>query len=413
MSDPTTTYQDIERIWLTADGGIKAALRAMAGYFDGQRRPVEVTDAAVDALAEELSDIYYTDSENTVDGITAIARHVLTTRQPKPENVERIMSAIVDVRSDGLVRNGALAFDEAVARAVVALYDPPPKSASTPTFESLRQLFWDRGIHGEKGDDLAREVVRMCEAHQANGSDAAETLGERADLTTELDVANDRIRVLEAERDKWKSQAFSPIGDNHHNALLCPHCNPDGSDLAITKERNPPKWMFYHEGVYEEATEEEIRNFTRTLGTYSDEKGMAFVAMQQMWSEIDRLRAQLNDIAQSPAIRLGEGLTEAQEAMSAGSKLSDADRMFEASKAIRDRCHWFKTHEGSDSWRSISDRLSDMAIALRASATPKPDPVDWVQKAKSHMEGVRPSAGAVVIMAGLCEQIEALQAKVV
>lgn len=35
-----------------------------------------------------------------------------------------------------------------------------------------------------------------------------------------------------AEIDRWKAQAFAPLGDNHHNALLCPHCNPEGRRFA-------------------------------------------------------------------------------------------------------------------------------------------------------------------------------------
>lgn len=36
--------------------------------------------------------------------------------------------------------------------------------------------------------------------------------------------ADDRIQELEAAVEKWKAQSFRPLGDNHHNAALCPHC---------------------------------------------------------------------------------------------------------------------------------------------------------------------------------------------
>jgi hypothetical protein len=36
-----------------------------------------------------------------------------------------------------------------------------------------------------------------------------------------------RIAELEAEVAKWKAQAFLPLGDNHHNARLCPYCSPE------------------------------------------------------------------------------------------------------------------------------------------------------------------------------------------
>ena len=42
-----------------------------------------------------------------------------------------------------------------------------------------------------------------------------------------------QIALLKAEIERWKALAFSPIGDNHHNALLCPHCNPNGCVFAL------------------------------------------------------------------------------------------------------------------------------------------------------------------------------------
>jgi hypothetical protein len=50
-------------------------------------------------------------------------------------------------------------------------------------------------------------------------------------------------------------------------------------------------WMFYHDGVYGPATEKELRDFSCRLGLFSDQKGIASVVMQQMWAEIDKLRA--------------------------------------------------------------------------------------------------------------------------
>ena len=48
------------------------------------------------------------------------------------------------------------------------------------------------------------EYVRKLEAHAARSAE----------------------RVRELERQLAQAR-FSPMGDNHHNALLCPHCNPD------------------------------------------------------------------------------------------------------------------------------------------------------------------------------------------
>lgn len=45
------------------------------------------------------------------------------------------------------------------------------------------------------------------------------------------EIAAEVLR-LRAEVERWKAQAFQPLGDNHHNALLCPHCNPEGRRFA-------------------------------------------------------------------------------------------------------------------------------------------------------------------------------------
>lgn len=42
-------------------------------------------------------------------------------------------------------------------------------------------------------------------------------------------VGGKALEVLLDEIDHWKAQAFRPLGDNHHNARLCPHCSPEPS----------------------------------------------------------------------------------------------------------------------------------------------------------------------------------------
>lgn len=64
----------------------------------------------------------------------------------------------------------------------------------------------------------------------------------------------------------------------------------------------PParQWMFYTDGRYGPAAEQTLRDFGRQLGFHSDQKGMASVAMEQMWAEIDRLRQQVGEQAPMP-----------------------------------------------------------------------------------------------------------------
>lgn len=61
------------------------------------------------------------------------------------------------------------------------------------------------------------------------------------------------------------------------------------------------QWMFYHDGDYGPATENELRDFGRRLRFFSCEKGIASVVMEQMWVEIDRLRVVIDVYGKLPA----------------------------------------------------------------------------------------------------------------
>lgn len=444
MSDPTTTYQDIERIWLTADGGIKAALRAMAEYFDGQRRPVEVTDAAVEALAQELRGVW-SDTEarsswihlpaKTKEEWLKVARHVLASRQPKPEDVGLLAERL----QNSVGPNARLTWPD-FARAVLALYDAPPETetkciaelqklharrpqrdftpqdwrsweqekfrlleavwrhaitgrpliiphydaletanariadlederGAPPTFESLRQLFWDRGIHGERGADLAREVVRMCEAHQEHDPDTAETIGERADLMTELGVANDRIRVLEAELVAAKATIAS---------LKIQVATWKGDEKALSDA-----YLRLRAKIPSAFDTQEARSVT------------------DVWTHTEISLDQLVAQVQSPAIRLGKGLTEAQIV---GIAKETRDSHFR--RIGRTAVEGFDPFINSEWMHYVRDTIA----ALRASAAPKTEAVDWVAIAQDHLDGVGASADGDAIIAGL---VATLQAKVV
>jgi hypothetical protein len=133
-------------------------------------------------------------------------------------------------------------------------------------------------------------------------------------------------------------------------------------------------------------------------------------------AEIERLTARVRELealtVEPPVgtIRLGDGLTEAQKAMSVRSKLNDADRISQAVDCLVRSFMWEDTLEGPLVWERITTRLSDVANALRASATPKPEAVDWVKIVEEcHHNGWADWDRATVIN-GLCEQIAALRA---
>jgi hypothetical protein len=97
----------------------------------------------------------------------------------------------------------------------------------------------------------------------------------------------------------------------------------------------------------------------------------------QSW--IALVRHVLTQAAPAPfpvgTIVVGEGLTEAQTTLLPSGKLIDADATSHAANAL-EGFHWDCTVEGLEFWRTIRDRLTSMAAALRAGAAPKqPEPM--------------------------------------
>lgn len=73
---------------------------------------------------------------------------------------------------------------------------------------------------------------RRQETSAANKAfDAAASADDLAPLLTETARS---LRELQAQ---LREAQFRPLGDNHHNALLCPYCNPDGIDPAAERSR--------------------------------------------------------------------------------------------------------------------------------------------------------------------------------
>ena len=52
-------------------------------------------------------------------------------------------------------------------------------------------------------------------------------------------IITERDATITALREEVKRARFSPLGDNHHNALACPYCNPKQLDpeAALTALR--------------------------------------------------------------------------------------------------------------------------------------------------------------------------------
>jgi len=76
----------------------------------------------------------------------------------------------------------------------------------------------------------------------------------------------------------------------------------------------------------------------------------------------------------TPAIRTGSGLTEAQRAYSASRKWTDARDIKTLAADLHGAFVWPDSVEGNAFWHAIRDRLLEMAAALEASVEPPPDP---------------------------------------
>jgi hypothetical protein len=360
------------------------------------------TDAAVEALATELRPIYCNGGNYLEDRLKGVARHVLTRQPTRPslsqlsaadEAVERWCGARSQIREMVSELNAALEIVPAaeierltarvrelealtieprpmteadVVRIAEETADAAAMRRNTPKFFRLlnsdtRQAWIDRtrdtlsaaswpmvetvAPEPPVTEESTRDTLILLNdaiAHGRREGMAGQYLGAMCSARDEIERIYAELASACAERDKWKCQAFAPIGDNHHNAMLCPHCNP--SALAA---------------------------------------------------------------AQSGTIRLGEGLTEAQEGWAAQIKLCEAENLDDIGNAMK-RFVWRHTVQGFDYWRDVYINVERIAAALRASATPKPEAVDWVKIARDYMDNRAGNYVSETIIEGLCGKIDGL-----
>lgn len=62
----------------------------------------------------------------------------------------------------------------------------------------------------------------------------------------------------------------------------------------MTETTIQPRWELMQGGVWQPVTEADMRAFSECIGMFSDAKGICSHVMNQMWSEIDRLRTKLS-----------------------------------------------------------------------------------------------------------------------
>lgn len=172
------------------------------------------TDAAVEALAKTLTKIYTHSGITLEHRITAVARHVLTSRQPKPEDVELLAEAIWPEFGKWMMKDGPLPWrfvqrDSPVhygvcqiASAILALYDAPPQRtpsaadcAPTETEERLTTALSQRNAY-KAALDAANARIATLEAELAAASNKGDAEMERVKACEHIAIGDDGWRTI-------------------------------------------------------------------------------------------------------------------------------------------------------------------------------------------------------------------------
>lgn len=84
---------------------------------------------------------------------------------------------------------------------------------------------------------LAQRVEEECTALQnqadcANDEELGEKDSESLECVRRIGLYRSQQTEIERLRDDLERARYAPMGDNHHNAMACPHCNPKASDVV-------------------------------------------------------------------------------------------------------------------------------------------------------------------------------------
>lgn len=97
----------------------------------------------------------------------------------------------------------------------------------TPDLEELKKLA-EAATQGEWS--CGRDPSHF-DAPELVKPDGAFYVGVKMEDAAFIAAANPAAILALIERcERAEAERFNPIGDNHHNAMKCPHCNPDGKN---------------------------------------------------------------------------------------------------------------------------------------------------------------------------------------
>lgn len=327
-----------------------------------RRHPMDdVTDAAVEALTNE-SIVKWRSADNQGDLVRFAIRHVLTSRQPKRVDADQI--AKTGMSWDELVRAYHRLKSDSAARiaeleAEVAGWRVDQRSLSNAYIRLRCKI---PGALNAPPEPTGEVVLATTEAALDRLVAAAQspTIRLVEGLTEAQEVVASELRPPAKHAHKPQHWVKVPMGrvGNH------------GGDRCVADWGECGVWSVH--GWKPMTATEAFADGYRYLEPFDPQEG---------WEQIYRC----NDTDETDRLKVPGGW------------------LYRNISSV-----WYGAETGTQKTMTFVP-----AAALRAGATPKPEPVDWLARAQRQLERGDTVYGTDAIMAGLCEQIADLKAKVV
>jgi hypothetical protein len=352
---------------------------------------MNVTDTAVEALAEKFYRIMWPITHDPIcdwsecspavaSVCREIAHHVLT-RQPKPENVERLAEIMKGIHISGLQPSWP-----DIARAILALYAAPPEHRPlTDAYVAQAALVaadaWREWAY-RTGDPKTGWQVVVCKLVAFLGAtppDHADTrVRELEALTVEPPprgtlTEDDVIRIAEQTNARsvarGHSMVWAVLNKETQRRLIdqtrdCLSAASYEAEITAASDKGRAQ-MKCLEACEHIACGDDGWRTMRNLC-------LSTVAVAHLRDAYEAMRKTTSPDPVA-TMYLENGLTEAQQARGPTEKLHQASCMDRIQKATEEFV-WNETVQGFDYWRDVMVNADRMAAALRASAKSKPEP---------------------------------------
>lgn len=148
-------------------------------------------------------------------------------------------------------------------------------------------------VHTCEGRDASGENNHVCPAHP-EGAELSDSRWVCSEECADAALCA-RVVELEGERDNALLSKYAPLGDNHHNAWACPHCNENRETPAQLEARATRADA---ELAEHQRWETGFRNIvTRTIGPRAPfEIEQVVNLVGEAWAERDEARAKVEKL---------------------------------------------------------------------------------------------------------------------